>query len=207
MRSAIIIAHPDDETIWSGGLILCHPQWDWTVLSLCRSDDPDRRGRFENVCKAKGITGLISDLDDGDPPAPIRPGGQIAGRIMQSLAAAAWDLCITHGRNGEYGHRRHREVHAEVVALVRDGLLKCKELWTFAYDCDGATGACTPSCEANFLLDLTDQELAEKKRIIRQEYGYDDDSFEVTACVSPECFKRPSRPQEKRRSNEGPGAL
>jgi hypothetical protein len=37
MKAAIIVAHPDDETIWSGGLILKKPEWQWTVLSLCRA--------------------------------------------------------------------------------------------------------------------------------------------------------------------------
>lgn len=37
MKAAIIVAHPDDETIWSGGLILKKPEWQWTVLSPCRA--------------------------------------------------------------------------------------------------------------------------------------------------------------------------
>lgn len=36
MKAAIIVAHPDDEIIWCGGLILKHPEWDRTVLSLSR---------------------------------------------------------------------------------------------------------------------------------------------------------------------------
>jgi LmbE family N-acetylglucosaminyl deacetylase len=28
---AVIIAHPDDETLWAGGIILSHPSWLWFI--------------------------------------------------------------------------------------------------------------------------------------------------------------------------------
>jgi len=190
MRAAMIVAHPDDEIIWGGGLILQHPDWAWTVLSLCRADDPDRRPKFEAVCKRLGVTGIISDLDDSELLAPIEPERDIASRIASHLADVPWGLCVTHGPDGEYGHRRHKEVHAAVLGLLRDGMMQCVELWTFAYECDSATGGCRAAPWADMLVDLTAEQLAEKRRIVREEYGYAADSFEVTSCVSPEGFNR-----------------
>jgi len=196
-KAVIVVAHPDDETIWSGGLILRHPDWDWAVLSLCRADDPDRSPKFERMCKSQRVTGFISDLDDGDPLTPISPRREIGHRIMETVGDSPWDLCVTHGRNGEYGHLRHKEVHAEVLSLIADGILECAELWTFAYDCDSATRACRPGPNADLLVELTEEQLAEKKRIVQEVYGYDEDSFEVRACVSPECYqKHPITEQE-----------
>ena len=38
---AVIVAHPDDETLWAGGTILNHPSWHWFVACLCRGNDQD----------------------------------------------------------------------------------------------------------------------------------------------------------------------
>jgi hypothetical protein len=39
-NAAVIVAHPDDETLWAGGMILTHPGYNWFVASLCRKSDP-----------------------------------------------------------------------------------------------------------------------------------------------------------------------
>jgi LmbE family N-acetylglucosaminyl deacetylase len=31
-RYAVIVAHPDDEVLWAGGLMLMHPDSNWTVI-------------------------------------------------------------------------------------------------------------------------------------------------------------------------------
>jgi LmbE family N-acetylglucosaminyl deacetylase len=187
-KAAVVVAHPDDEIIWSGGLLLRHPDWNWTVLSLCRADDADRRPKFEAVCERLGAVGIILDLDDGNPPATINPHRDIGGRIRETLCPSPWDICLTHGTNGEYGHPRHKQVHQAVVRLVKNGLLECRELWTFAYECEVSPARCRPADWADEWIDLTDEELAEKKRIVRDMYGYPEDGFEVAACISPEAY-------------------
>ena len=189
MKALVIVAHPDDETIWSGGLIMQHLDWDWTIMSLCRSDDHDRARRFRAVCELLGADGLISDLDDGDPLAPINTRREIGNRIMECLPSMEWDLCVTHGENGEYGHRRHKEVQTEVLGLVQDGILECRDLWTFSYDCDAANGDSYLGAYAQRLVHLTEDQFDEKLRIVRDIYGYRYDSFEANACVAIEGFR------------------
>jgi LmbE family N-acetylglucosaminyl deacetylase len=43
---AVIVAHPDDETLWAGGTILSHPTWNCFIISLCSGSDPDRNPGF-----------------------------------------------------------------------------------------------------------------------------------------------------------------
>lgn len=190
MNGAVIVAHPDDEIIWCGGVMLSQPDWRWTVLSLCRAEDPDRAPKFHALCAKRGVQGIISDLNDGDPLASINVSRDIGGRIVDLLPSWRWDVCITHGRNGEYGHPRHVEVYQAVTHMAKVGTLACRELWTFAYDCQTPTGQCAPAAWGNHLVPLAPEQLQEKRRIIREEYGFPAESFEMTACISPESFLR-----------------
>jgi hypothetical protein len=192
----VIVAHPDDEIIWCGGLMLQNPDWDWSVLSLSRKNDPDRCPKFHRVCDILGAKAFISDLDDSSPLKPINWRREIARRVIECLDRHDWDLLITHGSNGEYGHQRHQEVHAEVLSLIGRGVLGCGELWTFAYDCDAGTKTCKVDPHADMIVELSDAHLHEKRRIIQEVYGYGCNSFEVSACISPEAFDHGELPQE-----------
>ena len=64
VNALVIVAHPDDETIWMGGTILQNPSWNWTIASLCRKNDLDRMPKFLKVCKHYNANSIISDLDD-----------------------------------------------------------------------------------------------------------------------------------------------
>ena len=63
-KCVVIIAHPDDETLWAGGMILTHPHWDWYIISLCRKHDPDRSPKFEKALRELKSEGVMGDLDD-----------------------------------------------------------------------------------------------------------------------------------------------
>ena len=60
----VVVAHPDDETIWMGGTILANPKINWTVLCLCRASDKDRAPKFKKVLKKLKVQGVILDLED-----------------------------------------------------------------------------------------------------------------------------------------------
>lgn len=67
----IIVAHPDDETLWAGGTILNHPEWKCYIISLCRAHDPDRAPRFFKVLKILKAQGILGDLDDSHEQKPL----------------------------------------------------------------------------------------------------------------------------------------
>ena len=81
---AVIVAHPDDETLWAGGTILSNPLWNCFIICLCRGNDTDRAPKFYealNVLKADGIMG---DLDDGPEQKPLAE-GEVESAILKLL--------------------------------------------------------------------------------------------------------------------------
>ncbi len=61
----IIVAHPDDETLWAGGTIMSTLSWQWFIVCLCRGDDKDRAPRFYKALKILKSEGVMGNLDDG----------------------------------------------------------------------------------------------------------------------------------------------
>lgn len=64
---AIIVAHPDDETLWAGGEILNNPLWQCFVVCLCRKNDDERATKFYKVLKILQVEGIMDNLDVLNP--------------------------------------------------------------------------------------------------------------------------------------------
>ena len=114
---AVIVAHPDDETLWAGGTILSQPAWSWFIATLCRASDGDRAPRFFQALKALGADGKMRDLDDGPEQKPL-PDSEVQETILQLLPQEHFDLIISHSPAGEYTrHLRHEEIGKAVIML------------------------------------------------------------------------------------------
>lgn len=68
---AVIVAHPDDETLWAGGTILNHTKWKCFIITVCRESDADRAPKFYRALKIYHSVGAMGDLDDGPEQTPI----------------------------------------------------------------------------------------------------------------------------------------
>lgn len=69
---AIIVAHPDDETLWVGGTILSHPAWSCFVVSVCRRSDSNRAPKFYKALEAFNSSGALGDLNVSIRRTPYR---------------------------------------------------------------------------------------------------------------------------------------
>lgn len=183
----IIVAHPDDETIWAGGLILRNKdKWNTNLVCLCRKYDLDRAPKFEKVCKLLGVNGHISDLDDSEEGDYKEISSQDIISRVEPFVKGKYDLVITHGANGEYGHRRHIEVHGAITEMLNDKSLQSKEVLFFAYTKRGED--CYVDSSANKFISLSNLEWDMKKGLITKIYGFRDGSFEEKSSKNEEAF-------------------
>ena len=193
VRCLVVVAHPDDESIWMGGTILGHPDWEWHVLALCRAGDPDREWRFHRAAKELGAHEYISDLDDSPTPARLSSGLTEIKHRIRRLPEKDYDLIFTHGPAGEYTyHIRHVETSRAVREMIEQGDLR-GTLVVFAYDDFGGTARPQPAERADIAIGLLCEQLECKHRILRDIYGFAPGSFEYDSAGPVEAFNVPDK--------------
>jgi LmbE family N-acetylglucosaminyl deacetylase len=187
-NAAVIVAHPDDETLWAGGLMLMHPKIKWTVVTLCRKSDPDRAPRFFKALKKLRADGLMADLDDGPEQMPL-DSDQIQKKIEFLLPSKSYDIIITHSTSGEYTrHLRHEETAKAVLALWKTERLIAEQLWTFAYEDGNHKYLPRAIKDADLLVGLNKEIWQKKYDIITGIYGFNKNSFEAKTTPREEAF-------------------
>lgn len=129
----MLVAHPDDETLWGAGVMLRYPKG-WTVIcGTVPFHDPERAEKFLNACDVLGADGMVQLHPERTDHIPIPDLDE-------------YDLIVTHNSAGEYGHKHHKELHNAV-----------KERWPDKMLCFGYGGA-----KPRFTLALSDNEAAKK---------------------------------------------
>ncbi len=189
-QALVVVAHPDDETIWMGGTILRHPAVRWTIFVLCRRDDSDRMPKFLKVAKRYGARGIISDLEDEGIMCVSESIPEIKRRLRREMRQKKFDYIFTHGTNGEYGHPRHIGVHRAVQEFVDHGELSCGKFYLFSYATDDRRRIINREKGASAFVKLGRGELREKRRIVKEFYGFSTKSFENVSCLPVELFRK-----------------
>jgi LmbE family N-acetylglucosaminyl deacetylase len=185
---AVIVAHPDDETLWAGGLMLMYPKVKWTIVTLCRKSDPDRAPKFFKAAKKFRADGFMADLDDGPEQTPL-DSNQVQKTIELILPSKRFDIIITHSTSGEYTrHLRHEETARAVLALWKSGRLSAEQLWAFAYEDGNRNYLPRAIKDADLLVGLNKETWQQKYDIITKIYGFKKDSFEAKTTPGQEAF-------------------
>jgi LmbE family N-acetylglucosaminyl deacetylase len=190
LNVCLIVAHPDDETLWSGGTILMHPDWNCFIFSLCRESDPDRAPKFKQALSCLGAFGAMADMDDGPEQHPLSRHA-IQHTILSGVDVAVYDLVISHGPKGEYTrHRRHEEVSQAVLELVHGNKIHCRELWQFAYEDGGGQYNPRAMTQASCAVSLPDNIWNRKYKIITEIYEFAPESWEARITPRTEAFQK-----------------
>jgi len=188
VNGGVIVAHPDDETLWAGGTLLMHADCHWTVVTLTRRSDPERAPKFATAIAHYGAAGIMGDLDDGPQQKPLRT-VEVEDTILDLLPSHHYDWVLTHSLWGEYTrHKRHEEVAQAVVALRESGRLSVGEIWMFAYQDEEGRHLPRPVENADLYTRLPPEIWERKYRIVTDVYGFGPDSFEARTTPRDEAF-------------------
>jgi len=121
-QKLIVVAHPDDETLFFGGLILSDRKSMWSIVCVTDGNadgqKQKRYGQFRNAAKKLGAHSIhFLEMPD---KYESRLNPEILG---QKLAALGHENSIqpsevyTHGPLGDYGHPHHQDVCLAVFRL------------------------------------------------------------------------------------------
>lgn len=109
-RGLVVVAHPDDETLFFGGLLLSSPGVEWTVA--CATDGghdgraDQRRAEFRAACTRLGAQ-QARMLGFADEPGTRLDVDALTAALT---ALGPFDAVYTHGALGDYGHLHHQDV-------------------------------------------------------------------------------------------------
>lgn len=142
MKILVFVAHPDDETILTGGVLallagagaevhyLCATRGEGGEVGeppLCIQADLGHVRENEMRCAVKVLGGeSVTFLDYIDPVIgendALYPYAsdleKVASRVFEHIQNIRPDVIITHGSNGEYGHPAHVLTHRAALKVV-----------------------------------------------------------------------------------------
>ena len=191
----VMVAHPDDEILWAGGMLLMHPGWQCRICTLCRASDADREPKFRNVLRLLGASDEMADLDDGPDQRPLAA-RDVEDTVAELAGKGEYDLILTHGPSGEYTrHLRHEETSRAVRELWRKGIIRARAMWLFAYRDQGRQSSLPQARDdAHLRVPLPQKVWDEKYRLVREVYGFAESSWEARTTPGTEgfwCFDTP----------------
>ena len=118
----MIVAHPDDETIWGGGHLL-QDKGRYLVVCITAGTDPVRDDELRNamaICDAQYLQLGFPDLDAMNKQDRWKTVGiDIRATLANIMTAKAWETIVTHNPRGEYGHRHHKMTSRFVTSIFK----------------------------------------------------------------------------------------
>ena len=117
--SLMVVAHPDDETIWGGAHLL---KGKYVVVCITNGNNRTRRKEFAAVMKQTDSIGLMLSFPDkthGKRNNWESCREEIQQSIDTIVAQKDWATIATHNSKGEYGHIHHQMTSAITTAAAK----------------------------------------------------------------------------------------
>jgi LmbE family N-acetylglucosaminyl deacetylase len=117
MKALVLVAHPDDCVIWAKAYMDANPNHGWTICYLTHWRFQKRGREIARYWRKRNIPvrflGFKDHGRDLGTNSLITWPEEEAIRALQQ-ATEDYDLLLTHGAEGEYGHPHHRVVHKAI---------------------------------------------------------------------------------------------
>lgn len=162
----LVVAHPDDETLFFGGLLQRRRTRPWTVICVTDANADGfgamRRKQFERACKLLGVKRALW-WEYPDRYELRLPVDELTERLKTlGMSLGKPHTIYTHGIIGEYGHPHHQDVS---VAVHR-AFAGHPRLYSSAYN-----------AFPDFRIALTEKEFKKKAKILTEIYGSETTRF------------------------------
>ncbi|MFC5530799.1 PIG-L family deacetylase [Cohnella yongneupensis] len=118
----MVVAHPDDESIFGGALLL--REQGWKVICVTNGDNAVRRREFKAAtafAQAEYEIWNYEDRYNGDFDRK-----KLSADIQRVLNETNYTKIVTHGLKGEYGHPQHIALSEVMHGLVKSNLYTFK---------------------------------------------------------------------------------
>lgn len=124
VNKLMVVAHPDDETLFGGGELLKH-KGEYKVVCLDYGNHLVRHKEFICAMEKLGVTKW--EHWDGEPYKSSTAYNEsiLIPRLERVLGERDWEKVVTHNQGGEYGHYRHIGTHNVMARLCLE------KMWVF----------------------------------------------------------------------------
>ena len=115
----MIVAHPDDETLWGGDAL--EQEKGWFVICLTNSQNKLRAEKFNNVMDVFQVERRMYDFPDlGDEPFTTDVLKDLETVLANIVNQPSVKKVVTHSPDGEYGHAAHKTISSVVKSVISD---------------------------------------------------------------------------------------
>ena len=118
-KNIMIVAHPDDETIWGGANMI---RENYFIICLTNGYNSVRANDFKNVMKFTKNDGIIlnyPDINDGNIDNWLEVRNGILKDLSKLISYKNWDKIVTHGPEGTNGHYHHKKTSQFVTEITK----------------------------------------------------------------------------------------
>ncbi len=115
----MVVAHPDDESIFGGDQLLSESGWD--VVCVTGTSKASRQSELEAAMKIAGVSSLVC-LDHIDSLTRPIDSEKLHKELETIINHTPYERVVTHNPDGEYFHPQHRAVYEVLSDLMPESL-------------------------------------------------------------------------------------